>query len=442
MKKQSTWFISVLGTNDYLPCNYFFYPRDKHKVDGVRFVQEAILRLLAQEEEMRPDEVVIFATKGAYNANWKDDGHTDIDGKTLKRKGLKSCLKEACYSPKRQEIPEGKSEEEIWQIFQRIINSVPENVQLIVDITHSFRSLSMILLAAIQYLKAVKNVEIAGIHYGALEALGSLRDVQKMDKSERNVPIFDLTPFDAIMDWAKAAANFVESGNSKALYELSLNKINPILRQTKGRDEQAKQIRGFVDGLNKFCSNLATNRGPEISKSAQNVQNNLEKTKKTDLLPPLVPLFEKIEQELQGFDGDSLDVAVRTALWCLDHNFIPQGFTALQEGIITWFLEQINNKDILDVETRDLVVSAFVICNRSLRFEKWNKPSKNNVDLITRILEIDGFEQLAPIMDKLSQRRNNINHHGYNKDKVTPEVFKRDLKEVLDKIKKWKASLK
>ena len=440
MEKRNTLFISVLGTNDYLPCCYFFYPREEQRVEGVRFVQEAILRLLAQQEDSKPDEVIIFATQGASEANWRDDGHKDSDGKPLNRKGFASSLEDAGYKPRRKEIPDGKSEGEIWQIFQIIIDSIPEKSRLVVDITHSFRSLSMILLAAIQYLKAVKAVEMDAIHYGAMEVLGPVSKVRNMEPTDRMVPIFDLTPFDAIMDWSRAAASFVESGNPAGLRGLANKKIIPILRQTRGQDEEAKSLRRFVDSLDEFCSNLMANRGPLIADSAAKVHENLAQTQGISLLPPMVPLLNIIDQELKGFQGDSLDVAIQTARWCLEHNFIPQAYTFLQEGIITWVLERVGESTVDDPEKRQAASSAFVIRAQNMKKNKWNSNALKHEKLIHDIHTISGFDKLSSIMDPLAQRRNNINHSGYNKDKLMPKKLKSELEKALSRLESWKTT--
>ncbi len=59
-------FISFLGTSPYLSCNYVL--GDK-RVEGVRYIQEALLRLYAMDWR-EGDEVMVFLTAEARSRNW------------------------------------------------------------------------------------------------------------------------------------------------------------------------------------------------------------------------------------------------------------------------------------------------------------------------------------------------------------------------------------
>ena len=431
MNFQKTFLISVLGTNDYLACRYYHENAPDNLTEPVRFVQEAIIYLMPETERNRL-ETFIYLTEEAKNKNWLNDGH----GRQCE--GLESRLARRNINSTPVDIPIGKSEKEIWKIFQKIVDSIPESSRLIVDITHSFRSVSMILLAALRYAKTVKKVDVAAIYYGAMEASGSIPILKKMKPAERKVPIFDMTPFDAILDWSEAASDFIYSGSAAKLRFLAEERIIPILKKTKGKDEQAKIIRKFVKNLDDFCSNISTNRGPSIQKESKIVEESLLKAKQTNILEPLFPLFEQIEQEVREFGGDSLDIALQTAKWCLKHNFLPQGFTALQEGLITWCLEKIGDSNVLEIGKREAVMSAFAIFNKKIPKEQWNENAKNNIHIIEQIFELPNIKILAKSMDKLSNRRNNINHGGFNQDQIKPETFKKDLDRLVKEISSWK----
>ena len=431
MNLKKTFLISVLGTNDYLACRYYYENASDNITKPVRFIQEAIIDLL-DEKEREGLEAYIFLTDEAKTKNWLDNGH----GRECE--GLKSRLTKKGIKLNSIDIPIGKSEKEIWEIFQRIIDAIPTSSHLVVDITHSFRSVSMILLAALRYAKTVKDIHVTAIHYGAMEAAGSFFTLKDMESEERKVPIFDMTPFDAILDWSEASSDFLFSGNASKLRTLADDRIKPILIKSRGKDEQAKIIRKFTKSLDEFCSHIASNRGPDIKKQAQKVKENLSDAKRTFILEPLIPLFEKVEKEVQGFKGDSLDIALQTAKWCLNHNFLPQGYTALQEGLITWCLERVGHSNVLEIPKREAVSSAFVIYSQKIPKDEWNENALKHQDIIEQILEIPNIKVLAKSMDKLSNRRNNINHGGFNQDKITPDTFKRDLDQIIKEISTWK----
>ncbi|MGB9617916.1 MAG: TIGR02221 family CRISPR-associated protein, partial [Desulfomonilaceae bacterium] len=162
-------FISVLGTGDYVPCSYRF--NDGTVVSSVRFVQEATVSYSCMEWSDQ-DRILIFTTEGSRTKNWEDSGATDVEGNPLE--GLAARLNAL---PLRVPfcnvmIPDGKIQEEIWEIFQALLANLMEGDEVVFDITHSFRSIPMLVLVVLNYAKVVKKVTLRGIYYGALEALG------------------------------------------------------------------------------------------------------------------------------------------------------------------------------------------------------------------------------------------------------------------------------
>jgi CRISPR-associated DxTHG motif protein len=106
------------------------------------------------------------------------------------------------------DIPDGKSEEELWEIFEAISKAVQEGDEIVFDITHGFRSLPMIALLTIAYLKQVKGVKVQHVVYGVYE------------RDNPMAPILDLTPFADLLDWLAAAKMFTATGDSSELGRL------------------------------------------------------------------------------------------------------------------------------------------------------------------------------------------------------------------------------
>ena len=94
-------FVSFLGTNEYMDCNYCF--GDK-KMENVRFVQEAMIRMFCSDFG-HDDRILIFLTREAREKNWIDTEH---------HRGLASRLTELPNQSRIQDvdIPDGSSEEE------------------------------------------------------------------------------------------------------------------------------------------------------------------------------------------------------------------------------------------------------------------------------------------------------------------------------------------
>ncbi|NEV64438.1 TM1812 family CRISPR-associated protein, partial [Thiorhodococcus minor] len=101
-------FISFLGVNDYVRCNYLL---NEARVDGVRFVQSALLKLVAADFTAE-DSVLIGCTAKARATN------------------LESLIDEladagwAGPKPAVVDLPEATSERELWEIFQILMDRV------------------------------------------------------------------------------------------------------------------------------------------------------------------------------------------------------------------------------------------------------------------------------------------------------------------------------
>ena len=104
-----------------------------------------------------------------------------------------------------KDIPNGNSTTELWEIFNVCENAVDEEDEIILDITHAFRSLPLLTFTVSAYLRQVKQVKLKRVIYGAFEA---------QDKVRNETPIFDLTPFVALLNWTNAVNIFQRSGDA------------------------------------------------------------------------------------------------------------------------------------------------------------------------------------------------------------------------------------
>ncbi len=272
-------FISFLGTGNYKKCIYT-YAEQKSKV--VKYVQTATIELFAKNF----DKYFVFCTKEAYENNFEN---------------LNKCANGIF---EKIDIPEGTSEDEIWEIFRIVFDKLEDNDEVIFDVTHSFRSIPMLGITLLQYAKFIKNIKVVGIYYGAFEKLGKPFEVDTKypNPEDRKVPILNLTSFSALQDWANYGSQFITTGNAKNLLKITDESINPILKETHGKNEEAKEIKKINELLEKISEDFSTNRGKkflEASSILQVVQkiNQLE----GHLLPPFIPILDKLNPNSATF---------------------------------------------------------------------------------------------------------------------------------------------
>ena len=353
-------FISILGTNDYLPCTYYMDGHDS--VAGVRFVQEALGGMLLQDWTGE-DRILVFTTDEAWRKNWKDDGHTGRDGKVLIRSGLGRCLESLCLRPRlvRVPIPDGKTEDEIWTIFDTIYEHLNPFDELIFDVTHAFRSLPILTFAVLNYARSLKSVTLGGIYYGAFEVLGSIFVAREIPEEKRRVPIFDLTSFDRLMRWSLAVDRFVTSGDSGMLSNVADEAARVHLKETKGRHPSAASLRRIAKEVHEFTDAINSCRGPRLSDISRNLSSAIEDYEQENLVKPFRPIFHRLKEHMRGFGRSDLGDGIECAKWCLEHNLLQQGYTILQETVISWMLGEIGEASN-DINARQAVGSAFHTC--------------------------------------------------------------------------------
>ncbi|EIM64413.1 TIGR02221 family CRISPR-associated protein [Desulfobacter postgatei] len=438
-------FISFLGRNNYKYCNYYFNDDESDVVKDVRFVQEALLKRHCSSWG-KDDRALIFLTPEAEDCNWQEN---KIEEKlphgldySLSQLGLSLSIEPI------KDIPMGYNESEVWELFDLIIEKINEGDEIYLDITHGFRSLPMLGLVLVNYLKVTKNISVGGIYYGAFEKLGPSHEIDKIPMEKRNAPVLDLTSFHILQDWVMGADNFINYGITGKIEQVISEEIKTTLKETKGQDPKAAALKQFNNQLKEIPAGFQTVRGKEIIEgtSIQNLKEQINNIKLFKQNAPLRNILDKISRKLAGFKKDDVKNGFLGVQWCIDHGMIQQGITLLQENTITWVLTALKrnytgplNLDYTDKEMRTLVSQSFHILGRGDRITKegWKDPSKSYPDDATYIQNFIKTTGLLSAYASLSEYRNDINHGGVTNTPSKGHKFKQVLeKSYLELMKK------
>jgi CRISPR-associated DxTHG motif protein len=298
--------IAFLGTGEYKCVTYRW---NDHTYE-TSFVQEAFVHWL------KPETTCVLLTKEARKKHWGDlcqrlQGHTQIV---------------------EVDIPDGKSEAELWEIFEAISEVVQEGDEIAFDITHSFRSLPMIALLTIAYLKQVKGVKVQYVLYGAYEA-----------RDNQGAPVFDLTPFADLLDWLAAAKMFMATGDSSELGRLIQEVQNDAYRKRGAYGENLpRALKNFGMALEEVSNDLLLARVPNLPDSIRRLAQRQSEanTEVGQWTPPLTLLLDKIAAAYAPFQDDSLPTQAKLIRWYLDHNHIVQAMTLAREWVVSYYAQQ------------------------------------------------------------------------------------------------------
>jgi CRISPR-associated DxTHG motif protein len=297
--------ITFLGITDYEEVEYRWHDLSK----PTKFVQEALVHWL------KPEVTCVLLTEGARQTHWNNlcqrlQEHTQIV---------------------EVDIPDGKSEEELWEIFAAISKAVQEGDEIVFDITHGFRSLPMIALLTIAYLKQVKGVKVQHVVYGVYE------------KGKHEAPILDLTPFADLLDWLAAAKMFTATGDSSELGRLIQDVQDAAHRNKEAYgDSLPLALKNFGAALKEVSNDLLLARVPNLPKS---VINLIEKQKRASAevsqwARPLTLLLDKIATAYAPFQDDSLSTQAALIRWYFKHNHIMQAMTLAREWVVSYHLHK------------------------------------------------------------------------------------------------------
>lgn len=395
-------FISVLGTGYYNRTKYYY--KDLNNYVETRFIQEATLKLLPVDWE-DDHKALFFLTEAARKTNWvspaqKDDWRVN-NGERDTYKGLEERITAFPYES--IDIPNGNNEQEIWDIFKKVFDTLEDNDKVYFDITHAFRSIPMLVMVLINYAKFLKNIEVKGITYGNWEG---------RDKNNNLAPIIDLTTFSTLQDWTSAANDFVSFGNSQ--------KISTLLNNEE-----------FSNLILKFTNNFATSRAIDIytAETSTKLSKFLKEIEIENQIESFKPLYEKIRKKTEEFkEGNLINNGLIAVKYCIDHSLIQQGITLLAELIITYVLVYLNEEwnnannrstvsgclNINKEEKFDYSYLDNLVEKGKITFKEKEEKLLIQKEMVNRIFSLSFKKELSDkLYKKLSQgSRNDINHAG------------------------------
>mgnify|MGYP006286067531 CR=1 FL=1 len=323
------------------------------------------------------------------------------------------------------DIPIGKTEDELWSIFDSITKKIPEECSLSIDVTHAFRSLPMIGLSIAVYLRKAKNVEVNSILYGAYEARNT---------ENNETPVFDLTSFLELIDWSVATNQFIKHGNASYLKEI----LSGIHRNSyvNNLPYKPQALANIGNQLNELSEALSLAR----IKEAQEISSRLPKlieSSKTDInninkAIPFQNLVQRIPDRFNQLLNSGHDL------------FSKQGFMA-QINMVNFYLDTENYMQAITL-SREMIVS--LICSKEKKDPldlNERKSIESTLFCYTQLLKenkIRGFDkELAEIWEKVTDIRNDICHNGMRKGSSNKNTAIKSVKEkcnlVINLISKY-----
>lgn len=211
-------------------------------------------------------------------------------------------------------IKEGENENELLNIFDKfleILEQIKSKDEVYFDITHLFRSVSVMSFVMAELLQIDKDIKISGLFYGMFAKNGPSK-------------IIDLKIFFELLNWAKAIEELEKFASLKRLIKLSNGKI-----EKNGYNILLDLDRAFS------ISNMTA-----IYKSIKKLSNHLDYLTKNDnkIIKLISPRLKNFTKEL---DKNTLsDFQFALAKFFADKNNYSMAYIALAEAIVSKICEK------------------------------------------------------------------------------------------------------
>ena len=219
--------VSFLGTNDYTEVTYALPGTDQ--TCASRYVQEALV------SHYDITEVVILVTPEAR------DMHADAVGEVLRPCGVPLEF---------NSIANPVDEASQWALFEALAEAVGDARKAVLDVTHSFRSVPLIGVAAALYLEKLHGLTVEPIVYG------------HFDKATSTGMVVELGSFLSLIKLTYGADIFERTGDAR-----------PLQRQlSRHPDNDTSPV---LHNLGHMSDALHLLQGPALARSAKHLHQSV-----------------------------------------------------------------------------------------------------------------------------------------------------------------------
>lgn len=396
--------LTFLGTGKYETVTYVWRDEQSERLCETHLFPEAIARIF------KPEKLIVFVTPQAK-------AHEHFQ--TLAQR-LGDLMKDV-------DIPEGKSEAELWELFERVTSVVSEGDTILLDITHAFRSIPTIVFVVAAYLRRVKNVRLKCIIYGAFEA---------RDENNR-APIFDLTPLLDLLDWLSGAEFFLQRSDATLLAE-RLQSIHRQAWQTRSGDELPRHLQSVANKLHLLSQAFLLARPRDVMRHAHELLPMLQKValEAGKWAKPFAAVLEQIRSEAEKFAHDAPDRLdkenLKKQLALIEH-FVAKGLwvqaTLLaREWVVSWVALQRGSGDWLDRKYREAEIEG-ALGAAAQRFRRSSEEVPDWFDGLPK------SEEVAQLWDWLGGLRNDLAHCGMRKDAAGIASIEQRVREIPQRLR-------
>jgi CRISPR-associated protein Csx16 len=393
----TTTLITFAGTGDYAETVYQWRGVGDYRSQHIAAALGKLWKATA---------IVVLATQAAEDKN----------GNRLRDSLAAASLPQPVF----KRLPDGRTEEELWTQFQAMREAIAlaAGSDVLIDITHGFRAQPFFAGAVLSLLRAsgLKSHNLALVY-------GEYRQHQPIS------PIWDITLFIELMDWAQALGLFLQTGVAGSVVELGRE-----VQRREAKKALATNTRVFptfgqlVEAIEQFAADLATvrvasmitgyeqedSRKRNARGSAARLVDAIEKCREevASKLPPLALILNQLAKSVRPLSADRLyGEDGQRAQYALARHYL--NLTRYPEAAVVVREAQVNKyaQDECAVEVN------------SLRFD----------DLERKVADIR-FGGRDPDKMEIGDIRNDIEHGGFRKQPMSARALQTRIDQLVQRF--------
>lgn len=329
-------------------------------------------------------------------------------------------------------IPLGRTQEELWQIFDIVSGAVPEGAGVILDVTHAFRSLPFVIFGVINYLRRTKGVCLERIVYGAYDAKETGPD------EVSRAPVFDLTMLVDLHEWLQAVEAFtVRSEGEKLADLLAEAHRRPWLSGERGEGELPRRLQRMAGCIKEFSQSVRLLRPLEALEAAARAQTLARQVEQEAArwAKPFRHVLSRLTDELWPLAADDAraldEEGLRRQLSLIKHyvekELIVQAVLLGREWLVNWLAWRAGNKQWLNRNTRQELERALGLAACRLQGED-AEPVPPWYDALPEAREA------AELWGWLTNLRNDVAHCAMNDNPASPASIGERAKQLVQRL--------
>ncbi|CAN5216393.1 hypothetical protein BH23VER1_BH23VER1_19120 [soil metagenome] len=398
--------ITFLGTGNYQPCPYLWEGRE---IVETPFFQEALVRWL------RPERTLVFVTGRADQVNGAP---------------LRDQLARDPSLPAAQfvAIPDGANPAELREIFALVAEHIGDGEDIVFDITHSFRSIPLIVLLVIAYVREAKGARLLHLLYGAFEAR----------QAGGPAPVFDLSSFVSLLDWTAACRQFRQSGDPGAIGALLRGAQNAAWNDAPDHESLPKLLAGMGTNLEALATAIAVARPHEVRETAAKTLSKLAEIgpEAGRWAAPFLLLLERATRSFSDLANPDLRGEFATIRYCVEHRLHLQAITLLREWVVTFTATALGFPPLerRDEVEKSLNAAANAITQQAggIQGDRTSVP-----DALDALMALPEQKRITEAWVQIRTIRNDVAHCGMRKQPLKAKRIVSLVERLVAQVGEW-----